>query len=96
MTLDFITDALITILLLPLQVLFIPIDFLLEQIPGISAIPDAISGVTTFIGAIPSLIISILGIEPLIWNALFMTFILYITAAPGIQLIKKVWAWVRP
>lgn len=96
MTLDFLTDALITILLLPLQMIFLPVDFLLDQIPGIAAVPDAISNVTQFIGSIPGTLVNILGIQPLIWNALFVTFVLYIGLAPAIQAIKKVWAWVRP
>jgi hypothetical protein len=40
--------------------------------------------------------VNILGINPFIWNAILITFVGYIAAAPGIQLAKKLWAWVRP
>lgn len=91
-----ILDILITVLILPLQVVLIPIDALLAKIPGIAAIPAAISGVLSFVGSIPSTIVSLTGIQPLVWNALFVIFVLYIGLAPAIQGVKKVWAWVRP
>jgi hypothetical protein len=96
MTLDFIIDAFVTLLILPLQVVLIPIDALLAKIPGISAIPQAINGILQFIGSIPSTMVSLTGINPFIWNSLFLVFLLFVGLAPAIQIIKKVWAWVRP
>jgi hypothetical protein len=96
MTLDFIVDVLVTILLLPLQLVLVPIDALLAQIPGIGMVPSAINAMLGFVGSIPSLIVSITGVAPFLWNALFIVFVMYITLAPGIAVIKKIWAWVRP
>lgn len=96
MDMNFVLDVIVTILILPLQVVLIPIDALLAKIPGIAAVPSAINGIVTFVASVPSTLVNITGIHPLIWNALFVTFVLYIGLAPGIQGIKKVWSWVRP
>ena len=96
MDLSFIVSIIVSVLLLPLQVILIPVDALLAQIPGIGIIPSAIIAVTTFIGSLPSTLVNVLGINPAIWNVFFLTFILYVTASPAISVIKKVWAWVRP
>jgi len=91
-----VVQVFIDILILPLQAILIPVDALLKQIPGIEAIPQAISGVTQFIGAIPETMVYLFNINPFIWNSLFLTFVLYLTAAPAIQMLKKIWAWIRP
>lgn len=96
MDLAFVTSVLIDIMILPLQLVLVPIDYLLANIPGIAAIPSAISGVLSLIGAIPSTLVYLFGINPLIWNSLIMTFLAYITFSPTIQFAKKIWAWVRP
>ena len=96
MTIETITDALITIMLVPLQVVLIPIDALLAKIPGIAAVPSSISSILGVLGALPSTMVNITGINPLLWNVMLVTFTLFITLAPGINTIKKVWAWVRP
>lgn len=96
MTFDFVTDTIITILLLPLQAVLIPIDALLAKIPGIGAIPSAINGILQFVGSIPGTILNLTGINPILWNTMLSIFVLYIVLAPGIQGMKKVWAWVRP
>lgn len=96
MDLDFVVDILVNILILPIQVLLIPIDSVLAQIPGISIVPSALSGFSGFIGSIPQTIVSITGIYPQLWNMFFLSFILFMTVMPSINLIKKVWAWVRP
>lgn len=93
---DIFLDILLNILLLPLQLILIPIDLLLDNIPGIGTIPSIINDITSFIGSVPSTLVNLFGIHPFIWNALFGVFLLYIAAAPAIQAIKKVWAWVRP
>jgi len=96
MDLSFITDAIVNILFLPLQLILAPVDALLAQIPGIGQIPAAISSMGNFIGSIPSTLVSLFGINPIIWNSLFLTFVLFIGLAPAIQGVKKIWAWVRP
>ena len=93
---DTIFTTIISILLVPLQLVLIPIDALLAQIPGLSAVPDAINAVVGFIGVLPATFVHLLGINPLLWNAIFITFLLYVSIAPGIQIIKKIIAWVRP
>tara|TARA_Y100000114_G_scaffold157125_1_gene187220 strand:+ start:2432 stop:2722 length:291 start_codon:yes stop_codon:yes gene_type:complete len=96
MTLDFVVDVLINILFLPLQVILIPIDALLANIPGLGAIPGSISAITSVVGVIPATVVKISGAAPILWNALFVLFVLWIGLAPTINVFKKVWAWVRP
>lgn len=91
-----IVEVIIAVLLLPLKLVLWPVDILLAQIPGIGAIPSGINSVVAFVGSIPSTMISISGIHPFIWNALFITFVFYIGAAPAIQMLKKIWGWIRP
>jgi hypothetical protein len=90
-----IISVIITILLVPLQLVIVPIDLLLSQIPGINIIPETIASVASFVGSIPQTIVSLLGISPVLWNALFLLFIAFITIAPTIQMVKKVVAWAR-
>ena len=96
MDLAFVTSILVDILLLPLQFILMPVDLLLSNIPGISAIPNAISGLTGIIGSIPSTMVVLSGASPILWNGIFLLFVLYISAAPGVQLVKRIWAWIRP
>ena len=96
MDLAFVTDVIITILILPLQVVLLPIDALLAQIPGIGIVASSITQLTSFIGTIPETLVNLTGIAPLLWNVFFLTFILWLTATPTINMLKKVWAWVRP
>lgn len=96
MDLSFITNIIVTILLLPMQFILYPIDLLLNQIPGLDVIPQAINNVVSIVGTAPSLIVSMFGIQPLIWNAFFLTFVLFIGLAPAIQVLKNIWAWIRP
>lgn len=93
---DVVLDGLMTLLILPLQLLMIPIDYLLSNIEGIEMIPDAITAVMDFIGSIPETLVTLMGINPVLWNVIFVLFVFYIGAAPSIQIIKKVWAWIRP
>ena len=96
MDLAFVTSVIVDVLLLPLQFLLIPIDALLSNIPGISSIPDALGGVIYVIGTIPSTMVVLLGASPILWNAVFLLFVLYLGASPAIQLVKRIWAWIRP
>ena len=91
-----VIDALVTFLLLPLQLILIPIDAFLAKIPGLAAIPSAISNIGQYIGHFPSTIVNLIGVNPLLWNTVFLTFLLYITVVPAINLLKKIWAWFRP
>jgi hypothetical protein len=93
---DIWLDLITTVLLLPLQLILIPIDMFLNLIPNIEIVPQAISAIVGYIGFLPSTLVYLLGLSPFLWNAMFLTFILYITIAPSIQMGKKVWAWVRP
>jgi hypothetical protein len=96
MDLSFVTDVIVTLLFLPLQVILVPIDALLATIPGIGAVPSAISSIFSFIGSIPATIVKLSGASPILWNAMFIIFVLWIGLAPTINVFKKVWAWVRP
>lgn len=93
---DIIIDTLLTVLIAPLQLVLLPIDALLNNIPNIALIPQSISAITQFVGAIPSTIVKLTGASPVLWNLLIVTFVLYLTLTPSISVLKKVWAWVRP
>lgn len=93
---DSIIDTVINILLLPLQLVITPIDMLLNRINGLEVIPQSLAVISSFIGNIPSTLVNLTGLSPVIWNLFFTLFITYIALAPGINIIKKVWAWVRP
>jgi hypothetical protein len=96
MTLDFVTEIIVTILLLPLQLILIPIDAFLAQIPGIGSIPSAINTMVGFVGTLPGTLVRLLGIMPFMWNMLIVSYVLYIGITPGVNGLKKIWAWVRP
>lgn len=96
MDLAFITSIIVQVLIIPIQVIIVPIDAFLNLIPGISIIPDSISAVAGFISTIPSTLVSLFGINPLLWNATILLFIAYIALVPGINLVKKIWSFVRP
>lgn len=89
-------DLILDILLLPLQAILIPIDAILSQITGLEVIPQSINAVTSLIGTIPSTLVYISGINPLLWNGIIAVAILNLTAVPSINVIKRVWAWVKP
>lgn len=96
MDLAFVTSIFVNILLIPLQFILIPIDALLSNIPGIGVIPASLSAIMSVVGSIPSTLVVLSGMSPILWNSFFLLFVLYIGSAPGIQLIKRVWAWIRP
>lgn len=93
---DTVINTIIALLTLPLLVVMWPLDLLLQNIPGIEAVPSALSTIVGYIGAIPETMVNLLGINPYLWNAIFLLFLAYIGAAPAINLVKKVWAWIRP
>lgn len=96
MDFNILITGLFTILLLPLQMILAPIDFILNAVPGIEIIPATLTTVTGVIGSLPETLVSIAGIHPLLWNASFLVFIAYIGLTPTINLVKKLWAWIRP
>ena len=85
----------VAVILSPLQLILIPVDKLLSQIPGIGIIPASISSITGFVGSLPSTVVSLLGVSPILWNAVISVFLLNFTLLPSIQLLKKIWAWIR-
>lgn len=91
-----ILDTIVNILFVPLQLVLLPIDALLAQIPGITVIPQSINYIVSFIGTIPETIVALFGISPFLWNAQFLLFIIYIGVLPLINGVKKIWEWVRP
>lgn len=92
---DSILDAIIPILIFPLQAALIPIDALLSKIPVLSDLPTYIAPLTSFVGGIPKFIVYILGVNPGLWNALFLIVILQLTVVPGINAGKKIINWIR-
>jgi len=92
---DPIVDAIVNILLFPLQVIFIPIDHFLAQIPGIGIIASSIRSMTSFVGSLPETLVNLIGLSPVLWNIFFTLFMLFIVLAPAINMVKKIWAWVR-
>lgn len=91
---DFV-GFLLDIALLPLQFILIPIDALLAQIPGIGVIPSYINSLFSLIGSLPSTLVSLTGIAPLLWNIAIGVFVLFFTLSPSINIVKKIWAWLR-
>lgn len=86
----------VNLLLLPLQLVLVPIDFLLSKITGIETIPNALEAVIGFVGTLPSFFVSVLGIQPIIFNLIFTIFLLYFTLVPAINGLKRAWSWFRP
>lgn len=91
-----IVATIITLLMIPLQWLFVPIDALMAQIPGIAIIPSSLRQLGGFVRQLPQTLLSLTGLSPIIWNAFFTIFLLYIMLSPAINLVKKIWAWIRP
>lgn len=88
-------DALLSFFMIPLHIILMPVDYLLKQIPNISIIPQSISAIVGYVGSIPSAIVSLIGISPIIWNAIISTLLLYFAVIPTINGIKKLINWIR-
>lgn len=95
MTFNELFDGFITMLFLPLQVIFAPIDALLNQIPGISSISAYLSQFASFISTIPEFIVNFFGINPLLWNGVLIVFVLYLLIIPTINVVKVLLTWLR-
>lgn len=85
----------IDIAMLPLRVIIAPIDYFLAQIPGLDAIPAALSAVSSYVGSIPGLLVSLTGINPVLWNAVIFVLLAYFGIVPLAGAIKKVLNWFR-
>lgn len=94
--LDTVIDTVVTLLMMPLNAIIFPIDLLLSNIPGIEAVAIAIHAVVSYVGVIPEMIVHLTGVNPFLWNLPFLLFVLWMFAAPTINIIKKVWAFFRP
>lgn len=71
-----------------LGVLFTLTDFLVNLVPGVQSLINAISAPISFIGSIPSLLVYATHISPFIWNALIFIVILTFTWKPIVALVK--------
>lgn len=91
-----IPDLLIGFLFFVVHLVLVPIDLLLDKIPDIEVVPEAIANIVGFVGSVPATVVTLTGLNPFLWNAIFITFVLFIALAPAINAIKKIWAWVRP
>lgn len=89
-----IITALVSALLIPFQLVLVPIDTLLNNINGIDSIPSSISSITQFVGTLPQTLVVLTGANPFLWNTLFLVFVTYIAAAPAINGVKKIVDWV--
>lgn len=90
-----IVDLIFTILLLPFQLIAAPVDLLLSQFPGLESIPNTLSSVTGYLTHVPETLLYLTGISPVIWNALFLVTISYMTYVPAINAVKKIKMWVH-
>lgn len=88
-------DAILSFFMFPLHVILTPVDYLLKQIPNIDVIPNSISAIVGYVGNIPSTLVSLSGISPVIWNAIISTLLLYFAVIPAINGIKKLINWIR-
>lgn len=88
-------DAILSFFMFPLHIILTPVDYLLKQIPNIDVIPNSISAIVGYVGNIPSTIVSLTGISPVIWNAIISTLLLYFAIIPVINGIKKLINWIR-
>lgn len=88
-------DALLSFFMFPLHIILTPVDYLLKQIPNIDVIPNSISAIVGYVGNIPSTLVSLTGISPVIWNAIISTLLLYFAIIPVINGIKKLINWIR-
>lgn len=87
---------LLDVMLLPLQLILIPIDALIALIPGLDVVPGYITAISSFVGDIPSTIVNLSGVSPILWNAVFLMFLTYISLAPSVNLFKLIWRYIRP
>lgn len=88
-------DAILSFFMFPLHIILTPVDYLLKQIPNIDVIPNSISAIVGYVGNIPSTLVSLSGISPIIWNAIISTLLLYFAVIPTINGIKKLINWIR-
>lgn len=85
----------IDLAMIPLRIILIPVDYFLAQIPGLDAIPGALSAMVGLVGNIPSTVVSLTGINPALWNAVIFVVLAYYAAFPTVSVFKKVLNWAR-
>lgn len=89
-------ETILNVMLVPLQVILLPIDALISQIRGLELIPSLLNQLTDLFQNIPATFVHLIGVQPIIWNAFLTIFILDLTVVPSINILKRIWAWIRP
>lgn len=92
---DNLFQAFVDLAMIPLKLILAPVDYFLAQIPGLDAIPQALSAVVGYVGNIPSTFVSLLGINPALWNGIIFVVLAYCAAFPLVSVFKKVMNWAR-
>lgn len=82
-------------IMIPLRMILAPIDYFLSGLDGIELIPSTINSIVEFISPIPATLITLLGINPIIWNLFFIIFIAFISINPIISSIKRLLVWFK-
>lgn len=91
-----VIDVILTVFLLPLQLILLPFDLLLSRIPDIGLIPTTLTSVISYIGQLPTTLVHISGVNPILWNITVTIFLLFVSGVPIINMFKKIWAFLRP
>lgn len=92
---DGFLEGLLSVAFLPIHLVLAPIDMLLSQISGLDVIPRYIGEVTTLVSTIPSTLVSLSGLNPLLYNAIISTILLYFGVVPAVNGVKKLFNWIR-
>lgn len=90
-----VLDFLMSIFLNISVLLIAPLDKFLNFFPSLDIIPTTIETLGNYLGNIPSTIIYITGLSPMLWNLFFTLFIVYILTTPALNLTKKIYNWIR-
>jgi len=91
---DFLLNAIVSALIMPFQLMLIPIDSVLSHINGIETIPNSISSILGYVGNIPQTLVNLFGLNPLLWNSLLLVFVAYLGLIPAVNGVKKIVAWL--
>lgn len=79
-----------------IQLILQPIDLILRHIDGLQDIPVFLNQLFSLIGSVPEFVVAFTGISSGLWNIMVTTIVLFLTAVPAVNAVKKVIAWVRP
>ena len=88
-------DIVISLVMIPMILVFTPLDLMLTFIPGLTVIPAFIHSLTSYLSGIPDTMVSLTGLNPILWNIVFNAFLLYMFVSPTINLIKLVLHWFK-